>query len=96
MDLNLLVIKINNKARKQLLMRLQVNIFNKDTSIKNIINQSSLNSQMNMSVYTFISGILIRNNFTIMNLPAYVNFYNRVLEPFEIQQNYDAMRGRYS
>ena len=27
---------------------------------------------------------------------AYVNFYNRVLEPFEIQQNYDAMRGRYS
>jgi len=27
---------------------------------------------------------------------AYVNFYNRVLESFEIQQNYDAMRGRYS
>ena len=27
---------------------------------------------------------------------AYVNFYNRALEPFEIQQNYDAMRGRYS
>ena len=29
-----------------------------------------------MSVYTFISGILIKNNFNIMNLPAYVNFYN--------------------
>jgi len=29
-----------------------------------------------MSVYTFISGILIKNNFTVMNLPAYVNFYN--------------------
>ena len=29
-----------------------------------------------MSVFTFISGILIKNNFTVMNLPAYVNFYN--------------------
>ena len=29
-----------------------------------------------MSVYTFISGILIKNNFNVMNLPAYVNFYN--------------------
>jgi hypothetical protein len=29
-----------------------------------------------MSVYTFISGLLINNNFTVMNLPAYINFYN--------------------
>lgn len=29
-----------------------------------------------MSVYTFISGLLIKNNFNVMNLPAYVNFYN--------------------
>jgi len=29
-----------------------------------------------MSVFTFISGLLIKNNFTVMNLPAYVNFYN--------------------
>ena len=29
-----------------------------------------------MSVYTFISGLLISNNFTVMNLPAYINFYN--------------------
>jgi len=29
-----------------------------------------------MSVFTFISGILIKNNFTVMNLPSYVNFYN--------------------
>ena len=35
---------------------------------------SSLNNAM--SVYTFISGILIKNNFNVMNLPAYVNFYN--------------------
>jgi hypothetical protein len=34
----------------------------------------SLNNAM--SVYTFISGILIKNNFNVMNLPAYVNFYN--------------------
>jgi len=31
---------------------------------------------MSMSVFTFISGFLIKNNFTVMNLPAYVNFYN--------------------
>jgi hypothetical protein len=29
-----------------------------------------------MSVFTFISGILIKNNFVVMPLPAYVNFYN--------------------
>lgn len=29
-----------------------------------------------MSVFTFLSGILIKNNFTVMPLPAYVNFYN--------------------
>ena len=29
-----------------------------------------------MSVFTFISGMLIKNNFNVMNLPAYVNFYN--------------------
>ena len=29
-----------------------------------------------MSVFTFISGILIRNKFNVMPLPAYVNFYN--------------------
>ncbi len=28
------------------------------------------------SVYTMISGILVENNFTVMPLPAYVNFYN--------------------
>jgi hypothetical protein len=42
--------------------------------LKNMFNEKSLNQIM--SVYTFISGILINNNFTVMNLPAYVNFYN--------------------
>jgi hypothetical protein len=46
--------------------------------LKNAINKTILGSaiQNKMSVYTFISSILIDNNFTIMNLPAYVNFYN--------------------
>ena len=29
-----------------------------------------------MSVKTFIEGILVQNNFVVMNLPSYVNFYN--------------------
>ena len=42
--------------------------------LQNTLNTSALNQQM--SVFTFISGILIKNNFTVMPLPAYVNFYN--------------------
>ena len=42
--------------------------------LKNMLNKKSLNQAM--SVFTFISGILIKNNFTVMPLPAYVNFYN--------------------
>jgi hypothetical protein len=42
--------------------------------LKNMFSESSINQAM--SVFTFISGILIKNNFTVMNLPAYVNFYN--------------------
>jgi hypothetical protein len=42
--------------------------------LKNMFNKKSLNQAM--SVFTFISGILIENNFTVMPLPAYVNFYN--------------------
>lgn len=42
--------------------------------LKNILNENSLN--MEMSVFTFMSGLLIRNKFNVMPLPAYVNFYN--------------------
>jgi len=42
--------------------------------LKTIFNNTTYDSKM--SVYTFIAGLLIKNNFTIMNLPAYVNFYN--------------------
>jgi hypothetical protein len=41
---------------------------------KSMFSENSLNQAM--SVYTFISGLLIKNNFNVMNLPAYVNFYN--------------------
>ena len=42
--------------------------------LRTMFNENALNSAM--SVFTFVSGILIKNNFTVMNLPAYVNFYN--------------------
>lgn len=43
-------------------------------AVKNLINRKSLNDQM--SVFTLLSSMLIQNNFTVMPLPAYVNFYN--------------------
>jgi hypothetical protein len=43
-------------------------------ALKDMFSRNSLN--MAMSVFTFISGILIKNNFNVMPLPAYVNFYN--------------------
>jgi hypothetical protein len=42
--------------------------------LKNMLSENSLN--MEMSVFTFMSGILIKNKFNVMPLPAYVNFYN--------------------
>ena len=42
--------------------------------LKNTLKASSIN--MEMSVFTFLSGILIKNKFNVMPLPAYVNFYN--------------------
>lgn len=42
--------------------------------IQGMFNQDSLNQAM--SVFTFLTSILFKNNFVVMNLPAYVNFYN--------------------
>jgi hypothetical protein len=42
--------------------------------LKNMFSEKSLNQAM--SAFVFMSGILIKNNFTVMNLPSYVNFYN--------------------
>ena len=44
--------------------------------LKNMLNKRTAESSLKMSVYTFLAGLLINNNFVIMNLPAYVNFYN--------------------
>jgi len=43
-------------------------------SLKNTFNKDSINAAM--SVYTFVTSMMINNNFVCMNLPAYVNFYN--------------------
>ena len=42
-------------------------------ALKNMFNKTSLNQAM--SVFVFISEILMSNNFSVMPLPGYVNFY---------------------
>jgi len=42
--------------------------------LKSMLSKKSITLQQD--VQTFIEGILRKNNFTVMNLPAYVNFYN--------------------
>ena len=59
-----------DKASRNVGDTLYLDIF----TLKDILNEKEYNESM--SVYTFIAGLLIRNNFVIMNLPAYVNFYN--------------------
>ncbi len=44
--------------------------------LKKVLNRRTSESSLKMSVYTFLTGLLINNNFVVMNLPAYVNFYN--------------------
>ena len=43
-------------------------------SVKNLINSNALNERM--SVYGLISTLLMQNNFTVMPMAAYTNFYN--------------------
>lgn len=61
-----------DRASRNIGDTLLVDIF----KIKNMINKSAVNSNLTMSVYTLLASFLIENNFVIMNLPAYVNFYN--------------------
>jgi hypothetical protein len=42
--------------------------------LKRMLSTNALN--MEMSVFTLLSGMLIQNKFNVMPLPAYVNFYN--------------------
>jgi len=59
-----------DRASRNIGDKILVDIF----ALKKVFNSESLNQAM--SVFTFVSGILIRNNFTVMPLPSYVNFYN--------------------
>ena len=59
-----------DRASRNIGDKILINIFD----LKNVLSKKALNQAM--SVQTFIFGILIQNNFTVMNLPAYVNFYN--------------------
>jgi len=59
-----------DKASRNIGNKLFLDIFD----LKDVLNTDAL--EESMDVYSFISSILIRNNFTVMNLPAYINFYN--------------------
>ena len=59
-----------DRASRNIGDKILIDIF----ALKKVFNSESLNQAM--SVFTFVSGILIRNNFTVMPLPSYVNFYN--------------------
>ena len=65
-----------DRASRNIGDTLLVDIFSlKDTLLgTKTFEESSMN--MEMSVFTFLSGILIKNKFNVMPLPAYVNFYN--------------------
>ena len=65
-----------DRASRNIGDTLLVDIFSlKDTLLgTKTFEESSFN--MEMSVFTFLSGILIKNKFNVMALPAYVNFYN--------------------
>lgn len=59
-----------DRASRNIGQTILIDIFD----LKGMLGKNSLNNAM--SVFTLMSGILIKNNFTVMNLPAYVNFYN--------------------
>jgi hypothetical protein len=59
-----------DKASRDVGNIIYVDIF----ALKEILNSKDFN--MKTSVYTFIASLMLENNFNVMNLPAYVNFYN--------------------
>jgi hypothetical protein len=61
-----------DRASRNIGETLLVDIF----KLKNMMRKSATESNLQMSVYTFLAGFLIENNFVIMNLPSYTNFYN--------------------
>ena len=59
-----------DRASRNIGDKVILDIFN----LQQLVNPESLN--YNMSVFVFISGILTQNHFSVMAMPAYVNFYN--------------------
>ena len=59
-----------DRASRNIGNKIIIDIFD----LQNVLNENAYNERM--SVFTLISGILIKNNFNVMSLPAYVNFYN--------------------
>jgi hypothetical protein len=51
-----------------------IDIFALRDAFGDVENNKALN--LSMSVFTFLSGMLIKNKFNVMPLPSYVNFYN--------------------
>jgi hypothetical protein len=51
-----------------------IDIFALRDAFGDVENNKALN--LGMSVFTFLSGMLIKNKFNVMPLPSYVNFYN--------------------
>ena len=59
-----------DRASRNVGDKIILDIFN----LQKLVNPDNLN--YNMSVFVFISGILTENHFSVMPMPAYVNFYN--------------------
>jgi hypothetical protein len=59
-----------DRASRNIGDKIILDIFN----LQKLVNPENLN--YNMSVFLFISGILTENHFSVMPMPAYVNFYN--------------------
>jgi len=59
-----------DRASRDVGNKILIDIF----QLKRVVEPESIN--YNMSVFTYMAGILTENHFTVMPLPAYVNFYN--------------------
>ena len=60
-----------DRASRDIGQKILIDIFD----LEKITDAESIN--YNMSVFVFLAGILTKNHFSVMPLPAYVNFYNQ-------------------
>jgi hypothetical protein len=63
-----------DRASRNIGDKILVDIFKLKDQLNSATNLKTSNDKM--SVKTFVEGILVQNNFVVMNLPSYVNFYN--------------------